>query len=385
MSWDSAKLGDLVEVLDTLRKPITKRNRIAGEYPYYGATGIVDWVNDYIFEEELVLIGEDGAKWESGEKTAFIVKGKYWVNNHAHVVKPDENKLLNSWLEYYLYFIDLKPWVTGLTVPKLNQANLKSIPIPIPPLQTQKQIVEKLDAAFADIHKAISATEKNIENAEALFQKSLHSIFFGETSNNWNKNSLKELSDKITDGSHNPPKGIEVSNYLMLSARNVFNDRLNFDKVRYLSKMDFNSENKRTNVQEGDVLLTIVGTIGRSLVFPKTSKNITFQRSVALIKPKQEIINSHFLKYFFISINDFLNKNSRGAAQKGIYLKALSEIEVNHPNYETQNKLVNKFKIIDDQTNKIIDIYSRKIDELINLKSSILNQAFSGKLTKDAA
>ena len=82
---------------------------------------------DYIFDEELVLIGEDGAKWDAGEKTAFIVNGKYWVNNHAHVVKPNTEKLLNKWLTYYFCGIDLKPWVYGMTVPKLNQGQLKSI------------------------------------------------------------------------------------------------------------------------------------------------------------------------------------------------------------------------------------------------------------------
>ena len=149
--WKKVKLGDLCEILDTRRKPITKKNRIHGEYPYYGATGIVDWVADYIFDEELVLIGEDGAKWDAGEKTAFIVDGKYWVNNHAHVVKPNTEKLLNKWLTYYLCGIDLKPWVTGMTVPKLNQGQLKSIPIPLPPLAEQERIIAKLDAAFAEI------------------------------------------------------------------------------------------------------------------------------------------------------------------------------------------------------------------------------------------
>ena len=149
--WKTVQLGDLCEILDTRRKPITKKDRIHGEYPYYGATGIVDWVADYIFDEELVLIGEDGAKWDAGDKTAFIVDGKYWVNNHAHVVKPNTEKLLNKWLTYYLCGIDLKPWVTGMTVPKLNQGQLKSIPIPLPPLAEQERIIAKLDAAFAEI------------------------------------------------------------------------------------------------------------------------------------------------------------------------------------------------------------------------------------------
>ena len=110
-----------------LWEPITKKFRKHGPYPYYGATGIVDYVDDYIFNETLVLVGEDGAKWDVSEKTAFIVSGKYWVNNHAHVLKPHSDKLSNKWLVYYLNGIDLKPWITGLTVPKLNQENLKKV------------------------------------------------------------------------------------------------------------------------------------------------------------------------------------------------------------------------------------------------------------------
>jgi len=94
--WEIKTLGEICEVLDSKRKPITKRDRTAGEYPYYGATGILDYVHEYIFNEKLVLIGEDGAKWESGEWTAFIAEGKYWVNNHAHVIRPNRSIVLDN-------------------------------------------------------------------------------------------------------------------------------------------------------------------------------------------------------------------------------------------------------------------------------------------------
>ena len=114
-------MGDLVEVLDKQRKPISKSNRKSGKYPYYGASGIVDYVNDYIFNERLILIGEDGAKWEAGERTAFIAEGKYWVNNHVHVLRPDKTKINDIFLVQYLNAANLKPYITGVTVPKLNQ------------------------------------------------------------------------------------------------------------------------------------------------------------------------------------------------------------------------------------------------------------------------
>jgi type I restriction enzyme S subunit len=139
--WEIKKLGDVIQVLDNLRKPITKRDRVEGKYPYYGATGILSYVNDYIFSEKLVLIGEDGAKWLPGDKTSFIVDGNYWVNNHAHVIRPLRKIILDEWIVYFLNFSDLTPFITGMTVPKLNQEKMRGIPIPLPPLPEQKRIV----------------------------------------------------------------------------------------------------------------------------------------------------------------------------------------------------------------------------------------------------
>ena len=94
--WPMVRLEEVVKILDSLRKPITKQDRTSGIYPYYGATGILDYVDGYIFDEPLVLIGEDGARWESGERTAFCVGGKIWVNNHAHVLRPQRERILRS-------------------------------------------------------------------------------------------------------------------------------------------------------------------------------------------------------------------------------------------------------------------------------------------------
>ena len=143
--WVLEPLGNLVEVLDNLRKPVTKEDRRPGPYPYFGASGVVDYVDAYLFDEPLVLVGEDGAKWDAGESTAFMIAGKSWVNNHAHVLRPDRTKLLDAYLVMFLIALDLQPYVTGMTVPKLNQGRLVSIPISVPPLDEQKMIVARVD------------------------------------------------------------------------------------------------------------------------------------------------------------------------------------------------------------------------------------------------
>ena len=140
--WDMVKLGELAENLDGKRIPITKSDRKSGEYPYYGASGIVDWVEDYIFDDNLLLISEDGANLLARvTPIAFSVSGKCWVNNHAHVLKFEEPST-QYFVETYLNSIDIKNYVTGAAQPKLNQKSMNRMQIPLPPLSVQQEIVK---------------------------------------------------------------------------------------------------------------------------------------------------------------------------------------------------------------------------------------------------
>lgn len=175
--WPTKPLGDLVDVLDRLRKPITQSDRKAGPYPYYGATGVLDYVDGYLFDEPLVLIGEDGAKWEAGANSAFPIEGKVWVNNHAHVIRPHRGRVLDAWLIYYLNGSDLMPFVSGMTVPKLNQGRLREIPIPLPPLEEQQQIIAVLDEAFEGLALARAHAEANLRDAAEICSEFVRSAF----------------------------------------------------------------------------------------------------------------------------------------------------------------------------------------------------------------
>ena len=167
------ELEEVVEILDSLRRPITKRDRKSGPYPYYGATGVLDYVEGFLFDEPLVLVGEDGAKWGAGEESAYAIEGKTWVNNHAHVLRPKRDRILDLYLIEILNEADLMPYITGVTVPKLNQRKLRSIEIPLPPLEVQKEIVTEIEG----YHREIARFRAEIEDQERKIQTALGHVW----------------------------------------------------------------------------------------------------------------------------------------------------------------------------------------------------------------
>jgi type I restriction enzyme S subunit len=163
--WEVVKLGEVVDIYDNLRVPLSAKQRanMQGKYPYCGANGIVDYINDYIFDGEYVLLAEDGGYWGAFETSAYIMSGKFWVNNHAHVLKGKSGILVNHFLMYTLNFMDLTGYVGGTTRGKLTQNEMKKILIPLPPLEEQKQIVEMLstiDAAIENERRYLGVLEK---------------------------------------------------------------------------------------------------------------------------------------------------------------------------------------------------------------------------------
>jgi len=246
--YDYWSLGELCDILDNKRKPVTKRDRVAGNYPYYGATGILDYVKEYIFDEKLVLIGEDGAKWGVGESTAFLADGRYWVNNHAHVIRPHRDTVLDKWIVYYLNHTDLTPFVTGLTVPKLNQGKLREIPIPLPPISEQKRIVAILDEAFEGIDRTIANTKKNLTNSRELFENYL-SMIFTQKGDGWEEKKLGDVCENVEYGSSakSQPKG-EIP---VLRMGNIQNGLIDWNDLAYTTDQE---EISKYLLKKNDVL-----------------------------------------------------------------------------------------------------------------------------------
>jgi len=342
--WPMVELGEVCEILDNLRKPVKKGDRKKGVYPYYGATGILDYVDKYLFDEKLVLVGEDGAKWGVGDKTAFIVDGKYWVNNHAHVLRPNREKLLDEFLVPILNSQDLSKYVTGITVPKLNQAKLKSIKIPLPPLEVQKEIVEKIEVK----QRAIDAAREVIKNLQRERR------YFGEELRKLDDVEWVELGNvcENLDSMRKPVTKLGRTNgqYPYYGASGI---------VDYVKDFIF----------DGDYLLISedgANLLARSTPIAFSITGRVWVNNHAHILKFEEKTTQKLIELYINSID--ISEYVSGAAQPKLNQKSLNSIKIPLPPLAIQKQLVAKAeeeeKII-EANKKLIEIMERKIEKVI--------------------
>ena len=175
--WEVVRLEDIIEIHDNKRIPLSEmeRSNRKGVYPYCGANGIIDYIDDYIFDGEFVLLAEDGGNYNRFGKSAYIMRGKFWVNNHAHILRAIKGKTTNLFLLYVLNFLDLNPYVVGSTRKKLNQDKMKIIKIPLPPLEEQQKIAEILSM----VDKKLELERKRKEKLEKIKKGLMNDLLTG--------------------------------------------------------------------------------------------------------------------------------------------------------------------------------------------------------------
>lgn len=188
---------------------------------------------------------------------------------------------------------------------------------------------------------------------------------------------LGDICTQITDGSHNPPVSVGESSYLMLSSKNIDDDSITLDDPRYLSKDDFDTENKRTNIEPDDLLMTIVGTIGRVAIVPNELTKICVQRSVAVLKPKSDIVYNRFLMYYLQNMRPYLEQESRGVAQKGIYLKQIGNLTISLPPLSEQRHIA----AVLDKVSGLISKRCQQLDKLDLLIKARFVEMFGNPMT----
>jgi len=332
VEYPMVTLGDVCDILDSKRKPVKQADRKKGDYPYYGATGILDYVDEYLFDEKLVLIGEDGAKWNAGERTAFIATGKYWVNNHAHVLRPDRTRILDELLVALLNYMDLTPYITGVTVPKLNQQKLRAIEIPLPPLEVQNEIMAELDG----YQRVIDGARQIVDNWKPTIK----------IDSNWEMVELGSACTTITDGSHYSPPTQDVG-VPYITVKDIIGDRIDFTNCKHISEEEYQKLLKNgCQPQEDDILFSKDGTVGK-VAHINYKKKFVVLSSLAIIRPNPRLLVPEYLKAVLQS-DSFLREaieSKTGVAIRRIVLKTLKQIKIPLPTLDEQRNIVQQIAI----------------------------------------
>jgi type I restriction enzyme M protein len=364
--WEIKKLGDLVEILDERRVPVSSRDRNGGEYPYYGATGIIDYIDKYIFEEKLILIGEDGAKWGPNEKSAFIVDGKYWVNNHAHVLRPNRDIILDGFIIEILNRFDLSPYITGLNVPKLNQGNLREIKIPLPPLDVQKKIVSEIRTLKDQEQKAIEEVEKlrqsvgnTIKNSKATLAK------------------LEDITTKIGSGA--TPKGGEgsyqSSGISLIRSQNIYDFGMIEKGIAFISEGQARKLDNVT-VEKNDILFNITGaSIARCCIVDDKYLPARVNQHVSIIRTNDKALPK-YVHAILVSpeFKEKLLEIGNGATSRQAITKLqLEEFKIPLPALEEQKKIVKEIEKIEVK----IAVLEKQIADIPTQKEKILKTYLS--------
>ena len=381
-AWPWKHLADTYENLDSRRVPITKSKRVSGDVPYYGASGIVDYVADYIFDEDILLVSEDGANLLARTyPIAFSISGKTWVNNHAHVLRF-KNICSQRFLEYYLNSISLEPYVTGMAQPKLNQKSLNSIAVPSPPLPEQERIVAILDEAFAAIATATANAEKNLANAREVFESQLHRTF-ERIKTTYPADTLEHVCEQITVGH----VGSMASKYVdggvpFLRSKNVRPFNVSLEDLVYIDDA-FHASLKKSSLRPGDLVLVRTGYPGTAAVIPE-SMAVANCSDLVIVRTGPRVA-PEYLCLFFNSSFGRATVGGRlvGAAQKHFNVTEAKKTLVPIPPIDMQQTVLEQAVQQRDLSMRIEQAAHRKLALLAELKQSILHKAFTGELTAD--
>jgi type I restriction enzyme, S subunit len=265
----------------------------------------------------------------------------------------------------------------GAAQQNLSLGQLNNLPIPIPPLTEQQRIVAILDEAFAAIAKAKANAEQNLRNAKELFESYLQSVFENK-GEEWEEKKLSVICE-VKDGTHDSPKYIKEG-IPFVTQKNIRLDGLSFADTRFITETDHEKFYKRSNVTYGDILISMIGA-NRGMAALVDDKRIFSIKNVGLIKESKNI-NKHFLLYYLKSslAMKFVLYMSNGGAQEFIGLTALRSFPIPLPSLSEQQTIVQKLDALSAETKKLETIYQQKINDLEELKKSILQKAFNGEL-----
>ena len=320
-------LEDCCQILDNKRKPITKALREAGEYPYYGANGIQDYVSEYIFDGVFVLVGEDGSViTPSGSPVVTWAEGKIWVNNHAHVVKEKDGVLLR-YLYHYLQTVDVSTLIHG-NIPKLTGGDFRAIKIPVPPVEIQREIVQILDN-FTELSAELSA-ELNARKKQYEYYRDKLLTFSDSNDSNTNVKLYKigELSTSVSSGKSQ--EKLLQGLYPVYGSTGII---------------------AMTNTYQYSDEKILIARVGANAGYVHIASGKYDVSDNTLIINLKDNINLKYIYYMLVNLN--LNRFAKGGGQPLVTAGQIKEIEIPVPLDAEQERIVSILDRFDALCNDI--------------------------------
>lgn len=383
LNWNKVLLGDIVDFFDHQRIPLSSRERQKrqGPYPYYGASGIIDYLDDYIFDGKYLLVAEDGENLNSRKTpVAFFATGKFWVNNHAHIIRAVHGKADDYFIKAWFDQANISGYITGAAQPKLSQANLKRIQVHLPPLPTQRKIAAIL-SAYDDLIENNTRRIKILEEmAQTLYRHWFVDYKFpghenvrlvdsdlGKIPESWEIVPLEAACELITDGAHQSPPTIDGPGFPMASVKDMTPWDLNISTCRIIGEDNYQKLVKANcKPYKGDVLVAKDGSYLKHIFVTNKERDIVLLSSIAILRPNEKIrphVLSFYLKMPFVK-NRMIGYVS-GVAIPRIVLKDFR-----------------LFPIVLPQKN-VQDVFIEKVSPIIDLIYTLLEKNENLRITRD--
>jgi type I restriction enzyme S subunit len=374
--WELKQLGDVCDKASSNVSQNQLDNEV-GDYPIFGASGLIKNVSFYHQAKPYLSIVKDG----SGVGRVTKMDAYTSVIGTLQYILPNEGIDLD-YLNYSLMSIDFKKYVAGAAIPHIYFKDYKNEPFLWMPLSEQQQIVGVLNEAFGNIEKAKSNAEQNLKNAKELFESYLQGVF---ENGNWETKTIQEVT-KVINGYAFASKDFKSTNTIKsIKITNVGVKEFVEEVDNYLPEK-FKDTLKEVQVREGNIVIALTRTIISAglkvAVVPASYDGALVNQRVAALVPNEKIINQRYLYNFLTTdgVAKYVLAHVNTLMQPNLSINDLKNLAVPCPSLKEQNEIVSKLDGLRNEVDKLKSVYQNKIDDLEELKKSVLQKAFSGEL-----
>ncbi|HEX7319981.1 MAG TPA: restriction endonuclease subunit S [bacterium] len=383
--WEIMTLDHVIEIFDSKRIPLSEieRAKRKGRYPYCGANGILDHIDNYIFDGEYLLLAEDGGLYGKYEQSCYLMTGKFWVNNHAHILQAIEAKSSNKFLLYLLNFMDLRTYIVGSTRVKLNQEDLRKIRINLPPLPEQKKIAEILSTVDEAITQVDTAIEKTERLKKGLMQELLtkgigHKQFkdteIGSIPKEWEVKHLGDVTE-INKDAKDLPMDYPDHKFLYIDIDSVENGTGKINQAREIMGRDAPSRARRVVYLNDVIMSTVRPYLKAFALIPKNYDGQICSTGFAVLTCKAYLIPQYLLCTLFSKVViDQCNKMMIGGQYPALNSEQVSKITIPMPLLGEQQQISDILANVDEK----VEVLKTKKQKFEKIKKGLMDDLLTG-------